>query len=113
MREKKQGTDLGVGQDQKGGDYPGPGVRAERKGGACGGTLSGTRGGSVPSCGTSWGCDQQRGRRAGPGSLAGAGREGQSEAVPGLARAPPRAPRRPRGGGAGERARLTFSFFSL
>lgn len=69
--------------------------------------------GSFLSCGTGWGCDQQPGRRAAPGSPAGAGREGQSGAVPGLARAPPRAPHRPRGGGAGKRATLTFSFFSL
>lgn len=106
---EKAGSDLGGGQIWREGVFLG---RA-RSGGVSGGDSVSRKMRVLSSCSTGWGCARQRGQRAGPGSPAGAGREGQSGAVPGLARAPPRAPRRPQGGGGRNRATLTFSFFSL
>ena len=49
----------------------------ERKGGACGADSIPDKGGSFLSCGKGWGCDEQRGWRAGPGESCG-GRTGGS-----------------------------------
>lgn len=68
-------------------------------GGICRDKVKGA-GESCPSCGVGWGCCQPPRRRAGSGSPAEAGREGQCWAVPGLPQAPPQssaqAPRRRR-----------------
>lgn len=78
-----------------------------------GGIRPGQRGRAVPAAARAGGAASRAAQGLAPGVLRGARPEGQSEAVPGLLRAPPRAPRRPRGGGARAKATLTLSFFSL
>ena len=58
-------------------------------------TLSRTRVGAFSAAAKAGGATSRGDGGLAPGSPAGAGREGRSGAVPGLARAPPRVPRRP------------------
>lgn len=76
--------------------------------------LSGQRQRAVPAAARAGGAASRAALGLAAGVLRGAGPEGQSEAVPGLPRAPPRAARRPGGGGGARgKATLTLSFFSL